>query len=99
MTKAGKQDAAERIREFVLEKFPLAKKRNLTIQDNLLDSGIIDSLGVLDLVGFLEEEFELQLADDELLPENFQSVAHIANLVNAKHLPSSASGTTSTNRL
>ncbi|HZR63936.1 MAG TPA: acyl carrier protein [Terriglobales bacterium] len=99
MTKAGKQDAAERIREFVLEKFPLAKKRNLTIQDNLLDSGIIDSLGVLDLVGFLEEEFELQLADDELLPENFQSVAHIANLVNAKHLPSSASGATSTNRL
>jgi len=73
-----------RIRGFLIEKFPLAKKRNLQNNDSLIDSGIVDSLGILDLVTFLESEFGLQVSDEDLLPENFQSVECIAALVRTK---------------
>ena len=64
----------ERIRGFVLAKFPLARKRGVKDSDELLESGIVDSLGVLDLVGFLEGEFGLRVSDDDLLPQNFHSI-------------------------
>lgn len=75
---------AEQIRSFVLAKFPLAKKRGLTNNDNLLDSGIVDSLGILDLVSFVEQEFHITVADDELIPENFQSLDSITAFVENK---------------
>jgi acyl carrier protein len=71
----------ELIRRFLVQKFPRSKKRNITDQDNLLESGIIDSLGVLEIVTFLQEEFSLAVEDDELTPENFQSIASIAQFV------------------
>jgi acyl carrier protein len=73
-----------RIREYVLATFPLARKRGIKTNDSLLDSGIVDSLGVLDLVQFLQQEFGLQISDEELLPENFQSIQQIASFVCAK---------------
>lgn len=76
--------AADQIRAFVLEKFPQAKKRSLSDSDKLLESGIVDSLGILDLVAFLESDFKVQITDDELLPENFQTVEAIAEFVERK---------------
>jgi acyl carrier protein len=76
--------AADRIRNFILEKFPLARKRNLTNRDQLLDTGILDSLGVLDVVAFIEKEFSVHVSDDELLPENFQSVDALVTFVQSK---------------
>jgi len=70
-----------KIRLFILEKFPLARKQQLKDSDALLESGILDSLGVLDLVGFLEQEFSFTVADDELVPENFQNVERIVAFV------------------
>ena len=75
------RDATSRIREFVLQKFPLARKRKVTNQDNLLESGVIDSLGVLDLVTFLQEEFSVTVEDDDLTPENFQNIERMAQFV------------------
>ena len=75
---------AEQIRSFVLAKFPLAKKRGLANNDNLLDSGIVDSMGILDLVSFVEQEFQVIVADDELIPENFQSLDSITAFVEKK---------------
>lgn len=65
----------------MLQKFPLARKRKVTNQDNLLESGIIDSLGVLDLVTFLQQEFSVAVADDDLTPENFQNIERMAQFV------------------
>ena len=70
-----------RIREFVLQKFPLARKRKVANNDNLLESGIIDSLGVLDLVAFLQQEFAVAVADEDLTPENFQNIECMARFV------------------
>jgi len=73
-----------KIREFILEKFPLARKRQLQDTDALLETGILDSLGVLDLVGYVEQTFSIVVGDEELVPENFQSVDTLASYVQRK---------------
>jgi acyl carrier protein len=55
----------------------------LTADEQLLD-GRLDSLSVLRLVGFIEERFQIRVADDELVPENFATVESIAQYVQAK---------------
>jgi acyl carrier protein len=71
----------EQIRNFVGQKFPLARRRNVQDADNLLETGVIDSLGVLEIVNFLNEQFALSVEDDDLTPENFQSIHSIADFV------------------
>lgn len=53
----------------------------LNDQYPLIESGIIDSLGIMTLLVFLEEKFSIQMPGDELIPENFESVAAITSLV------------------
>ena len=74
----------ERIRNFIVEKFPLARKRGITFQDNLLESGVLDSLGILDLVAFVEQNFGIVLTDEELVPENFQAIERLTAFVQSK---------------
>jgi acyl carrier protein len=81
----------ERILNFVVDKFPLARKKSIAVEDDLLESGIIDSLGILDLVSFLEQEFGIVVADDELVPDHFQSVAHLTRFVEHKRNEAAAS--------
>lgn len=69
---------------FIMEKFPLARKKPITVEDDLLESGLIDSLGILDLVSYLEQEFGIVMADDELTPEHFQCVDRLAQFVEFK---------------
>lgn len=77
-------DLKESIRNFILEKFPLARKRGVQFDDNLLESGIIDSLGILDLVNFLEQSLGIILSDEELIPENFQTIERLSVFVQSK---------------
>lgn len=78
------QDISDAIRSFVVLKFPLARKRNVTDTDLLLETGVLDSLGILDVVQFIEAEFGLHVEDDELLPENFQSIQRLTEFVRTK---------------
>jgi len=73
-----------RIREFVLNQFPLARKRALADGDPLLSHGILDSLGILEVVAFVEREFGITVEDEELVPESFASIASIAQFVDGK---------------
>jgi acyl carrier protein len=72
------------IRSFILKKFPAARKRVLDDDISLLESGIIDSLGVLDVVGFLEQTFNIRIDDDELTPENFATIKCMVSFVGTK---------------
>jgi acyl carrier protein len=76
------KDVADAVRGFIGQRFPAA--RNLGDDDRLLGSGRLDSLGVLDVVAFLEKEFAITLADDDLVPENFESVRRLAEFVLGK---------------
>lgn len=75
------------ISSFVMQSFPLAQKQKFTQDVPLLESGIVDSVGILEIVTFLEREFAIQISDDDLLPENFGSVAGIAAFVERKSPP------------
>jgi acyl carrier protein len=74
----------QRIQAFVLEKFPLARKAGIGKDTPLLEKGILDSLGILDVVGFLETEFSIVVNDEELVPENFQSLGTLSAFVLTK---------------
>lgn len=76
--------AAETIKRYIVEKFPLAKKRGLNHGDQLLESGILDSMGILELVEFIEGEFKISVTDEDLFPENFRSIERIAAFVQQK---------------
>jgi acyl carrier protein len=74
----------EQVKDFIIKHFPLARNRNLHNDDPLLENGILDSLGVLDLVTYLEKEFGISISDEDLVPENFQTIGHIAAFVQGK---------------
>lgn len=73
------------IRNFIVENFMMGMNPDeLSDSDSLLDKGIIDSTGVLELVGFLEENYEIQVEDEELVPENLDSVNNLAGFIQKK---------------
>jgi acyl carrier protein len=59
-------------------------KKSLTPDTDLLEQGILDSLGVLKLVIFLEQTFGIQVEDEDVVPENFQTLNIIAKFVQEK---------------
>jgi acyl carrier protein len=72
------------IRQFILKKFPLARKQQVKDSDALLESGALDSQGVLEVVSFLEERFAISVADEDLVPENFQTIDRITSYIRSK---------------
>jgi len=67
-----------KIREFIVENFLYGEDSDLEDDTSFLGDGIIDSTGILELVGFLEETYEIEVDDDELLPENLDSLDNVA---------------------
>jgi acyl carrier protein len=80
----SREQIAFQIRSYVLDKFPLARQHSLAEEDALLGSGIVDSLGVLDLVAFVEETFDVAVDVEDLQPENFESIARMTAFVEIK---------------
>ena len=74
----------ETVREFILANFYVADAASLDDASSLLDLGVIDSTGVMEVVDFLEEKFQIRVEDDELLPDNLDSIARIASFVARK---------------
>jgi acyl carrier protein len=79
------QSIEQQIRLFIVEVFLFGQEAdNLTSQDSLLKRGIVDSTGVLEVVSFVERTWNLQVADEELVPDNFESIERIARFVDRK---------------
>lgn len=78
-------ETAEKIRSFIDENFWFrGDGEAFTDEQSLLDAGVIDSTGILELVAFLESEFKLTVADADIVPENLDSVARIVAYVERK---------------
>ncbi len=80
----GDNEIRTKIRRFILDHFPAARSQPLLDEDALLGSHIVDSMGVLELVTFIEAEFGITVEDDDLLPDNFQSISRVAGFVETK---------------
>jgi len=78
------------VREFVTSNFYVADPKTLEDRTSLLDQGIIDSTGVLEVIMFIESTFGLTVEDSEMLPENLDSIERIAAFVARKQVPLAA---------
>ena len=79
------RDARAAIRDFVLDRLaPASGRADIGDEDDLIDAGVIDSLGIFQLVAFLEEHFNIAIGDEEITPDNFGTVIAIERLVAAR---------------
>jgi acyl carrier protein len=77
-------DIKESVRQFITKNFYVPDPSKLGDEVSFLDTGIIDSTSVLELTAFLEETFQIQILDDELLPTNLDSLAAVEGFVKRK---------------
>jgi len=77
-------DTSQQIMKFITSNFYVADPATLTEETSLLDSGTVDSTGILEIISFLEQEFQIQIADEEMIPANLDSVSKIANFIGRK---------------
>lgn len=77
--------AAEQIRKYIVENILFSEDVSvLGLDDSFLDKGIVDSTGMLEVIMFLEETFGVSVADEEMVPENLDSVNRIADFLRRK---------------
>lgn len=77
-------NTAERIRWFLADRFLFDGNAPIDPTGSLMEAGILDSTGAMELVLFLEEEFGIRVADSELVPENLDSIEKLAAYVARK---------------
>jgi len=78
-------DIEKIIKEYIISEIMHEKGMSTLKKDeNLLEKGIIDSVGLLHLITFIEERFNIQIPDEEVIPENFENLNKIASLIKKK---------------
>jgi len=73
----------EQIKQYVAENFLFSHNGNFSLADDesFLEAGIVDSLGVMELVFFVEETYNIQVPDDEIVPENFDNLNNLVGYI------------------
>jgi acyl carrier protein len=73
------------LRTFILENYLFSDDESLLkSKDSFLEKGIMDSTGILEVIFFIEEQFEIKVGDDEMVPENLDSVDNLVAFVGRK---------------
>ena len=72
------------IRAFVIDTFLFGQDNGLTDDSSFLDQGIVDSTGVLELIAYVEQTHGIKVKDEELIPDNLDSIAAIAAFIERK---------------
>lgn len=78
-------DIKGKIRNYILESFLFTTDQNaIKDNDSFLEKGFIDSTGILEVISFIEEQFKIKVKDDEMIPENLDSIDQIVAFVQRK---------------
>lgn len=78
-------DIKEKIKKFIIDNFLLGvTTNNINDDDSFLEKGIIDSTGILELVSFVESTFSFRVEDEELMPDNLDSVNKLVTFIKKK---------------
>jgi acyl carrier protein len=77
-------DLTLEIYKFIVDNFMFGQADGLGYDESLLQRGVIDSTGVLELLAFLEENFKITVNDDEVIPANFETVSGLASYIQSK---------------
>jgi acyl carrier protein len=76
--------ALDEVREFIIENFLFGDRERFEPDLSFLETGVIDSTGMLELVGFLESRYKIQIKDEEFVPENLDSLDNIGRFLRRK---------------
>jgi acyl carrier protein len=77
-------DLRKQIRSFIETNFIIDSTTDLKDEDSLLQLQIVDSTGFLELIHFIEDTFAVKVADEEMVPENLETIDNIAQFVSRK---------------
>jgi len=81
----GKREIEKELRRFITERFlPFTSFDSFLDTDSFLKKGIIDSTGILELLEFIEEKFEIGVEDEEVVPDNLDSLVKLTNFIGRK---------------
>jgi acyl carrier protein len=79
------QEIAQEVRSFVMENFFFGEgDGHFSNDDSFLENGLVDSIGILSLVEFVKEKYAITIEDEEIVPDNWDSVCRIAAFVQTK---------------
>ena len=77
--------AEDKIRLYVLENYMFTNDQSeLSNDDSFLEKGILDSTGILEIINLLEDSFGITVEDDEMIPENLDSISNILRFIERK---------------
>ncbi len=76
-----KEDIQQEVVRFIRKNFMFEDSTPLSHTQSLLDTGVVDSTGILEMIGFLEKQYQIRFDDDELVAQNFDSVQGIESIV------------------
>ena len=71
-------DIKTSVRNFIVETFLFGQDDGLTEDTSFLANGVVDSTGVIELVAYLEKTYQIKIKDEDLLPQNLDSISTIA---------------------
>ena len=78
-------DVQTTLRKFIQDNFAARLgNKELANDDPLLDTGVVDSVGIFELVGFLQTTFNVEIQDTEIVPEHFETLDSLAAFVRSK---------------
>jgi acyl carrier protein len=77
-------DIETQVREFLVNNFLFDPNARLAAADSLMENGVVDSTGMLEVIQFVEAEFGIQIDDMEVLPENLDSIANLTAFITRK---------------
>ena len=69
---------------FIIDEIINEKSTLLKDNEQLIEAGIIDSFGIIKLISFIEKQFEIKLDNDDLMPNNFENIRSISNMISRK---------------
>jgi len=75
--------ATEKLLEFIVDTY-MVEREEVPLEESLIDEGIIDSFGLIEIASFLEETFSIKIEDEELIRENFGSIVKMIQFVDRK---------------
>ena len=84
MTKDSIKGLNQELRGFIVENFLYGQPLGFSDQDSFLQKGIIDSTGIVELISFLEKEYGIRVEDQELIPDNLDSIDNLCRFVEHK---------------
>jgi acyl carrier protein len=78
------EEIQEQVKDFLINNFIFDPSAQIGAEDSLMENGVVDSTGILEVIMWVEQTFGIHVEDSEVLPENFDSIRNIARYAQTK---------------